>query len=84
MPRGYRGRVTWWGVFVAVVGVLVVGALVAAALLDRQARRAGSRYHPEIARKLRTQRGELRQKRAAQVFHRGRRGPDPSHPERYF
>jgi hypothetical protein len=64
--------VTWWGVFVTVVGVLLVGALVAAALLDRRARRAGVRYHPEIARKLRTQRGELRQKRAAALFRPGR------------
>jgi hypothetical protein len=67
--------VTWWAVFGIVVGVLVIGALVAAALLDRRARARGVRYHPEMARTLRKQRGELRDRRAADLFRRrGRRG----------
>jgi hypothetical protein len=85
--RGYRGPVGWWEVFGIVVGVLVVGALVAAALLDRQARARGFRYRPEMARSLRKQRGELRDRRAAALFRDRRRrgrGREPGHPgERY-
>jgi hypothetical protein len=70
--------VTWWSVFEVVVGVLVVAALVAAALLDRRARARGLRYHPEMGRSLRKQRGELRDRRAADVLRsrRRRRGPE--------
>jgi hypothetical protein len=70
--------VTWWGVFEVVVGVLLVAALVAAGLLDRRARARGLRYHPEMARSLRKQRGELRDRRAADVLRsrRRRRGPE--------
>jgi len=69
--------VTWWSVFGVVVGVLVVAALVAAALLDRRARARGLRYHPEMARSLRKQRGELRDRRAADVLRSRRRRGSP-------
>jgi hypothetical protein len=64
--------VSWWGAFGIVVGLLVLGVLVAAALLDRRARAQGVRYHPEMARKLRTERGELRRKRDGHELRTGR------------
>jgi hypothetical protein len=72
--------VTWWAVFGLVIGVLLVGALVGAAVADRRARARGVRYHPELARSMRRRRGELRDQRAAAVL-RTRHGR-PAGPER--
>ena len=47
---------TWWGVFVTVLLVVVAGVLVVAALMDRHARAHGYRYHPEMAKALRKRR----------------------------
>jgi hypothetical protein len=67
--------VTWWGVFVTVVLVVLGLVLVVAGLMDRHARAHGYRLDPDLARRLRRHRGDLREVQARDVLGY-RRPPD--------
>jgi hypothetical protein len=68
--------VTWWGVFVTVMLVVVGLVLVVAALMDRHARAHGYRLDPDLARTLRRRRSDIRDERARDALRHRR------HPER--